>query len=53
MNITGRILLKKTLEVAAEITEYRLDTSELQKDVFFLVLKGKKDVTIQKLFMAD
>ncbi len=53
VDITGRIRLNKKLQNEVGTTKHYLDTAHLQEGVYFVIIEGKKDILIRKLFIGD
>ena len=53
VDIAGRTVLKQTLRGQFKNGKHKLNTSHLQKGVYFVILENEKDRTIQKLFVGD
>ena len=53
VDINGRTVLEEIIQEETQIGTYRLNTSHLQKGVYLVIIEGKKDRQIQKLFIGD
>ena len=53
VDTAGRTRLSKELQNKSKITLHYLDTAHLQEGVYFVIIEGKKDILIRKLFIGD
>ncbi len=53
VDITGRIVLRRSIQKETQASGYRLNTAHLQKGVYFVIIESKKYKQVQKLFIGD